>query len=316
MIRALVAALLGLATTGADAARGAKAFELEVAGVHRTYRLFVPESLPANANPPLLLVLHGGGGNGRKMERFVGGSFHPLARRDGWLVAYPDALHHTWNDGRDDVTSASHREHVDDVGFLRTLIDRLASDRRVDPRRVYVAGISNGGMMACRLACELGDRVAAIAVIASSLPKALAPGCGPARPVSAVFLCGTADPLVPFDGGFVHIGRKKRGEVIGVRAAAARFARLAGCPDAPGPAEPVPDADPKDGCRAARETWAPGPSGARVELYTITGGGHTWPGGRAYLPAFIVGPVCRDLDGCAVVWDFFSPPGNPPRPGS
>lgn len=311
MIRPAVAILLALAAGTA----AAKSFTLDHAGAKRTYRLVVPERLTPGVKPPLLLILHGGGGTGRGIERLVGTSINALANRDGWLVAYPDAWHHHWNDGRDDTTSESHRKHVDDVGFIGRLIDRLVADRNADPGRVFVAGISNGGMMACRLACEASDRIAAIGVVASSFPKRLVETCRPARPVSAIFLCGTADPLVPYEGGFVKAGRKTRGEVIGVREGVRLLAGLAGCTKRPG-AEPLPDLDLEDGCRATRETWDPGPDGARVVLYEIAGGGHTWPGGRAYLPKFLVGPVCRDLDGSAVLWEFFTTTRTRPRPGS
>ncbi len=312
MIRLGGTLLLALAAGAATA----KSITLDHAGAKRSCRLFVPERLASGVKPPLLLILHGGGGTGRGIERHVGTSINGFAGRDGWLVAYPDALHRHWNDGRDDTTSRSHREHVDDVGFIRVLIDRLVVEYDADPGRVFVAGISNGGMMACRLACECSDRITAIGVVASSFPKALVGTCRPVRPVSAIFLCGTADPLVPYAGGFVKAGRKTRGEVIGVREAVDLFARLAACTGRPGAPEPLPDLNTEDGCRVTRETWDRGAGGARVVLYEIAGGGHTWPGGRAYLPKFLVGPVCRDLDGSAILRDFFTTTRTPPRPGS
>jgi polyhydroxybutyrate depolymerase len=296
---AVLALVLAATSTVAASSR-----TLTVGAVKRTYLLHVPSPRPPGTLP-LVIILHGGGGHGKGMVRLTRGELDALADREGFLVAYPDGLHKRWNDGRGAEVSRTHRENTDDFGFLAALIDRLRTEEDADPARVYAAGISNGGMMACRLGCELAGSIAAIGIVAASMPKMLEATCAPARAVPVIFLCGTDDPLVPFGGGPVKVGRQNRGEVLGARAAAAKWAVLDGCPAAPSAPEALPDVDPQDGTRVSRETWGPGRDGAEVVLYTIEHGGHTWPGGRPYLPKFIVGRVSRDLDANAVLWAFF-----------
>ena len=110
--------------------------------------------------------------------------FDELATRDQWVVAYPDGLYHRWNDGRNDATSRSSAERVDDVLLISTLIDHLKELYSIDTNRVFATGMSNGGMMTERLGCELSDKIAAIAAVAGSLPQALADAT-PARPFAA-----------------------------------------------------------------------------------------------------------------------------------
>jgi len=312
----VVALLLALAAAARPAGRW-ETGRLVHAGAKREWRLYVPPAVTDPGRPlPLLLVLHGGGGRGAALPRFLGGGFERLADRDGFFVAYPEGRYHQWNDGREPSVSRAHAEQVDDVGFLRELVADVSGRYSVDPARVYACGISNGALMACRLACELADRIAAVALVAGSFPARLAPGCAPARAVSVLMICGTDDPLVPFAGGTIQLrkGWKERGEVLGAREAAARWAALDGCPPAPSPVAALPDRDPADRTTVARETWGPGREGAAVTLLTVRGGGHTWPGARQYLPAALVGRVSRDVDGCAEIWAFLKPRARPRAP--
>ncbi|MDR7486081.1 MAG: PHB depolymerase family esterase [Armatimonadota bacterium] len=271
-------------------------------GLTRTYRTYVPSG---GAGPmPLLLALHGGGGSGAAMERLTQGGLNRLADRERFVVVYPDGVDRHWNDGRGIQAYRAHREDLDDVGFIAALIGRVAQSVPIDERRVYATGISNGGLMAFRLARELADRVAAIALVATSMSEPLAQMPGPARAISVLLMPGTQDPLVPWSGGEIGFpGRLKVGRVISVPETIRLWAAHNDCP----PTATVtwePDRDPQDGTRVRREAYRPCRDGTEVVLYAIEGGGHTWPGGWQYLPQRIVGRTSRDIDANEVIWTF------------
>lgn len=278
-------------------------FEMIWDGLKRTYTLYRPSTLDLKAKHPLLLCLHGGTGTGSGMQKLTFDRFNQLADRDGWLIAYPDGIGKNWNDGRK-IDDEAHGKNLDDVGFLSSLIDLLIQKEGVDPKRVYVTGISNGAMMTCRLACELSDKIAAGAPVAGSMPNNLPALCSPKHPVSMLFVNGDKDPLVPFEGGFVHFFRRKRGEVIPVTQAASDWAALDGCKDAP-VTTVLPVKDAKDPTRVDRVAYPASPNGSEVFLFIIHGGGHTWPSGKKYAGEWAVGKVSRQLDACDLIWDFF-----------
>src|SRR6185295_15856333 len=156
--------------------------------------------------------------------------FNELADRDGFIAVYPAGIERNWNDGRKIQNYRAMRENIDDVGFISSLMDWFQKKYPLDPRRIYVTGISNGAMMSCRLACELSGRIAATAPVAGSIPKDITGRCDPKNPVSMMFINGDEDPLVPFFGGAVHFWNKKLGEVVSVQEAAATWALKDGCP--------------------------------------------------------------------------------------
>src|SRR5262245_7308993 len=196
-------------------------------GRTRTYRVYVPQRLHDPA--PLVFVLHGGGGSGANMELMTRQGFNRMADRDGALVVYPDGVGRNWNDGRSGLRSQAMEENVDDVGFFRTLVRNLSARYRVDAKRVYSTGISNGGFMSFRLACVAADVFAAIAPAASNLSEDIGPRCTPSRPVSVAILNGTEDPLVPWAGGQVGSLGIKRGMAWSTEKTFERWAALNGC---------------------------------------------------------------------------------------
>ncbi|HNV72206.1 MAG TPA: PHB depolymerase family esterase, partial [Candidatus Ozemobacteraceae bacterium] len=143
---------------------------LQFGPLTRTYELFVPKNVVGSSPVPLLLVLHGGGGTGRGMQYLTLGRFNELAEREGFVVAYPDGLKKNWNDGRDVPASEAHASKLDDVGFLKALIQKLQTELSIDPSRIYACGISNGAFMSARLAIEAPDVFAAVALVTGSLP--------------------------------------------------------------------------------------------------------------------------------------------------
>jgi polyhydroxybutyrate depolymerase len=167
---------------------------LRSGGMDRTYTLHVPAGDPV----ALVFSLHGGGGTGTGQQGLT--DFDTVADANNLLVAYPDGYDKSWADGRG--ASPADRRHVDDVGFLVALAGKLQSDYKIAPGHVFATGMSNGGFMSNRLACDRADVFAAIAPVAGTLGAGVA--CHPSRPVSVLEAHGTADPLVPFNGGDVR----------------------------------------------------------------------------------------------------------------
>lgn len=276
-------------------------------GAQRRYDLWVPDSLDSTRPAPLVLVLHGGGGNPEQVCRMRGG-IPALADAEGFIVACPAGVDGHWNDGRAIETYRAQRENVDDVGFLKAVVDDVAAAAPVDRKRVYVTGLSNGGMMTLRLACEAGDTFAAFGAVIANLPSGL--DCHPAQPVPVLLMNGTDDPLMPWNGGQVHFLRRQLGPVLSAEATFALFAAADGCEGDPHTIA-EPDSDPSDGTTVEQHVATGCVDGAAVELIAVQGGGHTLPGGDQYAPAFLVGRVSRDLDGAGAIWDFLSRFSNP-----
>ena len=261
-----------------------------VNGVRRSYLLHLPPAHRPGEPLPLLLVFHGGGGTASNIAEHTG--LTPAATARGYAVVYPDGVNGYWSDGR------AARAAADDVGFVRLLLDSLRRELPVDPRRIFVTGISNGAGMAFRLVCDLPGTFAAIAPVAGALPADLEQRCAAAAPVSVLMFQGTGDRLMPYAGG--DLG-PRRGRVLPATTTAGLFARVNDCA-----AEPIVAAEPDtvtDGTRVRRSTYSGCRDGRDVVLFTIEGGGHTWPGGPPVGRS--VGRVTRDLDATRVMLDFF-----------
>ncbi len=267
---------------------------LKFGGELRNFWLARPEGIDKTKPAPLLMVLHGSAGSGEDMMTVTQRGFERLADKEKFVVVYPDALERRWND---------QGGTVDDVGFLLAIVDKLAGDGLVDKNRVYVTGISNGGMMAQRLACEQADRIAGIATVAGGMPSGLAGTCKPARALPVLVIHGTEDPIVPWGGGAVA-GFEEFGKVLSARDTAGFWAANNQCGTS-GVIAAEPDRDPKDGTRVKLEVFASCPAGAAVKLAAIEGGGHTWPGGYQYLPERFIGRTSQDVDANTMIWTFF-----------
>ena len=310
---ALALGAMVLATHAAPSCsdRGAKSPEahceaLAFGGRDRTYRLYVPAHLQAAA--PLLVVLHGGGGGGASMEALTLHGFNRRADEDGVLVVYPDGVGRGWNDGRHDMKSKSVQESVDDVGFLRALVAAIGRRYPLDRGRIFVTGMSNGGMMTLRLACDASDVFRGFVAVAASLGADVAPGCEPAAGRPLALIDGTEDPLVPFAGGEVKVLGSRRGRVIGAEATFAAFRGHAGCDGVD--AEPPLDRVADDGTALVVHRATGCRDGARVVLYEVDGGGHAWPGGLRYAREWLIGRVSRELDATDETWRFFGLGGS------
>jgi polyhydroxybutyrate depolymerase len=269
----------------------ARTHHIDAGGVSRTYLLHVPVTRRPNAAVPLVLVFHGGGSRAAAMERFT--RFDTLADRQGFIVAYPEGIGSHWNDSRG-------LSPADDVAFVRNLIAELKHSHQVDEKRIYATGISNGGFFSVRLACDLTREIAAVAAVAATMPETLMPACKPAAPISIMFMHGTADPLVKIDGGVIS---RRNGRSVPLAQAVGFWRRVNHASELPFETE-LPDRQ-ADGTHVRRDVYRGSAADIEVVVYTILGGGHTWPGAIQYLPGSLVGRTSANLDATEAIWAFF-----------
>ena len=274
----------------------------------RTFNIHIPSFYNKSVQVPLVIALHGRGSNGWSMIVLTHKGLNKLADKDGFIIVYPDGIELNWNDGRmdEEANDRAHRENIDDIGFISALIDTMIKDYNINPKQVYVTGISNGAIMSYRLACELSHKITAIAPVDGNIPVMLYSQCSPTRPVSVLAINNTDDPLVPFEGGDIY-GRIRRinlGKVLSVNESIGFWVNRNMCSITPVVTE-EPDRDPRDGTRVTSKQYINNFDGTEVILYAVDGGGHTWPGGFQYLPARVIGKTCRDIDASEVIWSFF-----------
>ncbi len=306
MIRAIFIGLALLAATPAAAETIPQpvAETITIGGVERTYTAFLPETTPA----PLVLILHGNTQQGIDMRTRA--SWPRVAQEGQFIAVYPDGLNRAWADLRSDADRAGAKPPpgTDDVAFLAALAAKFIKDGIADPRRIYVAGLSNGGAMALTLACHEPQTFAAVAAVIMSFTTAMADACKPRQSIPVLLMNGTIDPLVAYEGGK---GASRYGlpNVWPTTETIAFWRKLNGCDSADGPATELPNSDRSDGSTVTRiESRCP--AGADVTLYRVNGGGHRMPGRNADAFATRVadamfGRQNRDIDGPETIWAFF-----------
>lgn len=295
MTRSLYIGLLGLLSL-LSVCGAAMATTMEFDGFQRSFEMSVPATAPRPL--PVVLVLHGGGGTSSQIRTYS--HFDDIAQSQGVLAVYPQGLGKHWNDGRAAPGVLPHSEDADDVAFLMAVVDSLARTGLADPHRVYVAGISNGGMMALRLACELPERVAGIAVVAANMPVGL--DCAPSRPVPVMFFHGSEDRFIPWDGGdILQWANIDRGKVLSVDDTLSLWQRIDGCSG-----DEQEETVTKGPHLFSQRITSPKCKGAPVIHYVTQGGGHVWPGARQGPGGdALLGAVDHDLDATGLIWDFF-----------
>jgi len=290
---AVVAALVVLAACGGSGSPSEPSpppavqhHELKVDGVSRSYRLFAPLSLDRSKPAPLVMVLAGVGNTAESMVEAT--RFDRVAEREGLIVAYPEGVNETWNAGYCCLGRAT--SGPDDVRFLSQLIDDVAAGNKVDTARVYAVGVSAGAMMAYKLACDQAGRIAGVGSVAGAM---VLDACQPTKPVSVIEVHGTADDLVPYQGGRTAGGATQPSPPT--PAVAQRWASLDGCPGTP--------TTTTSGV-VSTSTWTGCTAGTGVKLITIDGGGHTWF-------ADGLGPVSGAVDSTSEIWSFLSSARRP-----
>ncbi len=264
--------------------------EIDINDLIRSYLLYVPTGYDPNVPTPLVVSLHGFASNPSQQD--AASQWSALAEEENFLVVYPQGTGFPlrWNVGYAGVDSS-----VDDVSFVEALIAFLFYDFCLDSSRVYVNGFSNGAGMTHRIACEIPHRIAAVGMMSGAYPL-IDSACeaiywAAPRTIPVIAFHGTADPVVPYEGGeFMDAGLPSIVEW------ADSWAARNGCASDE-PLETV------GGVSGVRHTDCEG--GADVVFYTIADGGHQWTGGGEF-PAFIVGEMNRDVSATELMWEFFS----------
>jgi len=271
-------------------------FEEEVVSndLVRRYHVHLPSSYEASNSLPLLIALHGRLGTGKKMIKQTG--FNGIADREGFIVAYPEGFKRGWADGRG-ITHAD-KQGVDDVAFIDKLIKVFQERFSIDSTRIYIAGHSNGGFMAQRLAVERSHKFAAVAVVAASLSEWLASRFTPGRAMPILFIHGTADPVTPYVGGRQPGGAR----VLSVEDTVKIWAHFNVCNKSP---EVQEIHGLNNGPLVSVFTYGSCRNHSQVKLYRIEDGGHVWPGEPEDLSSSGVGKLSAGIDASEEIWKFF-----------
>ncbi len=257
-------------------------------GEEREYLLYVPGSVDRSKPTPLVISMHGAGmWPAAQMQTSL---WNRTADEHGFIVVYPSGLS---GRGRRVWRASGGPGQVRDVRFISELIDTLQASYNIDATRIYADGLSNGGGMAFVLSCTLSHRIAAVGMVGSAylLPWSW---CTDSRPVPMIAFHGTADRQTPYNGGKVWFAPKP---FPSIPAWTANWARRNRC--APNPIDAVIAAD------VTRRSYTHCADDADVVLYTIQGGGHTWPGGGEPLPEWFVGSTTHNIDASGLMWAFF-----------
>jgi polyhydroxybutyrate depolymerase len=246
---------------------------IESSGLERTFRLVVPDGLVLSRAVPLVLNFHGLTSNAQAQVAYS--AMAAKAAREGFITAAGEGTGNSWNTG-EICCAPANRDGIDDVQFARDMVAAISAEYCIDPSRIFATGMSNGGFMSHRLACDAADLFAAVAPVASFLGLR---DCQPSRPIPLLMFNGTADMLVPYNGA---------------TGAYVVWGRLNGCSGEPEMVFENGDSS----CVTYPECVA----GATTTLCTVQGGGHTWPGAIS-IPG--LGHTTTDLNATDMMWDFF-----------
>jgi polyhydroxybutyrate depolymerase len=277
-------------------ANRAAAGTLLVAGEERGYLLYVPKSYDHTKPTPLVIAMHTAMSWPASLMSVS--RWNDLADQEGFIVVYPAGTGYgpkSW-----EMTSRETPARMPDVVFISALLDTLETSYHIDKTRIYANGMSNGGSMAFVLSCTLSNRIAAVGMVSAGLD----PGwswCEDHRAVPVIAFHGTADPILPYNGGHPKLGDELLPSVPGFMA---NWARRNHC--APQPTDSAVTAD------VSRRRYDGCADGAAVVLYTLAGEGHQWPGGRPIAEEWLMGHYSASIDATRLMWAFFT---EHPLPG-
>lgn len=251
-------------------------------GINRSWIVYLPDDFTSKETLPLMIVLHGHTQNAAEIMQFS--DFNTIADTGNFIVVYPEGVGNAWNVGFPVGSQA------DDVGFLSALIDTMHKHYNIDLDRIYSTGLSNGGFMSYRLACELGNRIAAIAPVAGTMTDGLFNNCSPRRQVPVLHIHGTDDVIVSFMGGK---------DIKSVEQVLSLWININNGPSVP-VIENLPDLA-AEGSTVQRHSWVTGDESTEIMLLKIINGGHTWPGSIGVTG---VGNTNRDIVASSEIWNF------------
>ncbi|MBN8608164.1 MAG: hypothetical protein J0L81_14695 [Caulobacterales bacterium] len=282
----------------------------------RDYIVYTPPNYDPARPTPLVVMLHGRGGNGAGMASIS--QMNRVAREHNFIVVYPNGVNNEWNAHFDlagtsvSLTGQRSRLPQNDVQTLKTLTEDLGVDFNIDRRRMYVAGFSNGGFMTLRMTCSASDTFAGFAEVAAALYVEMNDVCRRSAPAPLLIMHGTGDDAVRYEG--VTIPNPQGGEplriTLGVMETVSFFVRRNNCSFA-GQQTQYAESGRSPGTHVVR--FEPRDCAAPLSFYLINGGGHTWPG-EAQLPVESFGPTNMDIRASEVIWDFFSHQTLPEAP--
>jgi len=309
--------------------------KIQVNDVTRSFVLHLPAGYSADRHYPVVILFHGSNQDADDLERIT--HFNQLADKDGIITVYPSAQGR-WNfgvhsesasaqnprrgfgrrgwgggggypgggggypggrGGQNPEETRNRPQPADDVAFVGEMLDQLALKYSLDVHRIYATGLGDGGFMAERIGCAMADRIAAVGAVGASFPKTMT--CLPARPISVLLIDGTADPLVPYNGGTY---KERRFPVLSAEESAKTWAKFDRCGEKPAQGKIAP-LD-KGGKETKTLVYSGCQADAEVELYSVKDGGNTWPGGEVFTTESEVGKTSGALNANDSLWNFFS----------
>jgi polyhydroxybutyrate depolymerase len=335
--RYLIAAFVGVLAFSASVSAQETQEKIQVNDVTRSFVLHLPAGYNADHHYPVVILFHGSNQDADDLERIT--HFNQLADKDGIITIYPTAQGH-WNfgvhaetpsqspqrygrrrgfgypggggggypgggggypggGGQNPEETRTHTEPADDVAFVGEILDQVALKYSLDVHRVYATGLGDGGFMAERLGCAMADRVAAVGAVGASFPKTMT--CLPSRPISVLLIDGTADPLVPYNGGTY---KERHFPVLSAEKSAEAWAKFDRCGEKPAQ-DKIPPLD-KGGKETKTFAFNGCQGDVQVDLYAVKDGGNTWPGGEVFTTESEVGKTSAALNANDALWNFFS----------
>tara|TARA_Y100001968_G_C19416278_1_gene749185 strand:- start:795 stop:1841 length:1047 start_codon:yes stop_codon:yes gene_type:complete len=260
-------------------------------GLERSYILYVPDIYSNDQPAPLVFNLHGYGSNAG--QQMIYSNFYTIADTAGFILVYPQGTLNDigsayWNSDPLGLST------VDDIGFLSNLIDEIASQYNINLEQVYSTGMSNGGFMSYRLACELSDKIAAVASVTGSMNESQATSCSPEQSVPIMQIHGTADLVVLYEGSSIM-------ETLPIEEVVSYWVNYNQC-DIDPIVTNLPDVNTLDLCQAEHYVYENGLNDVSVEFYKIINGGHTWPGAAIPLTG---NNTNQDFNASEKIWNFF-----------
>ena len=269
---------------------------------YRYYRAYLPASYTGASPWPVVLTLHGGGGNALGFVSFT--QMNMVADTANFIAVYPQGTQVgsnccSWAAG---IGSPADTSGIDDIDFFNKLIDTLTAQLNIDTNRIYSTGLSQGGFMSHRLACELNNRIAAVAPLCSNLDSLQMRSCNPARPVSVFVINGTSDLKVPYNGATI-VNNGYPLTFFPTDTLMQFWAKKNGCSDIP-ISQNLPNTNLTDNSTITKFIFNNCSCNVQTVLYRVNGGGHTWPGVENKIYELIAGETNEDVHASVEIWNF------------